>query len=47
MRPKVYLETTNCAHIANAAVRPRIEEACALAGIQAPIICTAEELMEE
>lgn len=42
-----YLLTWNCAHIANAAARPRIEEACRAAGLQAPIICTPEELMED
>jgi len=41
-----YLLTWNCAHIANAAVRVRIEEACRAAGLQAPVICTPEELME-
>jgi hypothetical protein len=41
-----YLLTWNCAHIANAAVRGKIEEACRSAGLRAPIICTPEELME-
>jgi hypothetical protein len=41
-----YLVTWNCAHIANAAVRGKIEEACRAAGVRAPIICTPEELME-
>ena len=41
-----YLLTWNCAHIANAAIRGRIEQACRAAGMQAPIICTPEELTE-
>jgi predicted nucleic acid-binding protein len=41
-----YLVTWNCAHIANAAVRGKIESACRAAGLPAPIICTPEELME-
>ena len=42
-----YLLTWNCRHIANAAVRGKIEQACRAAGLQAPAICTPEELMEE
>ena len=41
-----YLVTWNCTHIANAAVRGKIESACRAAGLRAPIICTPEELME-
>jgi hypothetical protein len=41
-----YLVTWNCAHIANATVRGKIESTCRAAGLQAPIICTPEELME-
>ena len=41
-----YLVTWNCTHIANAAVRGKIEGACRAAGLRAPIICTPEELME-
>ena len=41
-----YLLTWNCTHIANAAVRGKIEQACRAAGLQAPAICTPEELME-
>ena len=41
-----YLLTWNCAHIANAAVRGKIEKTCRNAGLRAPIICTPEELME-
>ena len=41
-----YLLTWNCTHIANATIRGRIEQACRAAGMQAPIICTREELTE-
>ena len=41
-----YLLTWNCTHIANAAIRGRIEQACRAAGMQAPLICTPEELTE-
>jgi hypothetical protein len=41
-----YLVTWNCTHIANAAIRGRIEQTCRAAGLEAPIICTPEELME-
>ena len=41
-----YLLTWNCTHIANAAIRGKIEQACRAAGLQAPAICTPEELME-
>ena len=42
-----YLLTWNCTHIANAAIRARIEKICRNAGLQPPVICTPEELMEE
>ena len=42
-----YLLTWNCAHIANAALRGKIEETCRGVGLLPPIICTPEELMEE
>ncbi|MBI4613554.1 MAG: type II toxin-antitoxin system VapC family toxin [Planctomycetes bacterium] len=42
-----FLLTWNCAHIANAAVRRRIEQVCLAAGYRPPIICTPEELLEE
>ncbi len=42
-----YLLTWNCAHIANAAIRAKIEHTCRDVGLQPPIICTPEELMEE
>ncbi len=41
-----YLLTWNCTHIANAAVRGKIEQACLDLGLEPPIICTPEELME-
>lgn len=41
-----YLLTWNCRHIANAAVRGKIERACWAEGLNAPVICTPEELME-
>lgn len=41
-----YLLTWNCTHIANAAIRGKIDRACRDAGLQAPVICTPEELME-
>lgn len=41
-----YLLTWNCRHLANAAMRPMIESACASKGLKAPIICTPEELLE-
>ena len=41
-----YLLTWNCAHIANAAVRGKIDVACQNASLRAPVICTPEELME-
>ncbi len=41
-----YLVTWNFRHIANAAMRVRIERACREAGYQPPVICTPNELME-
>jgi hypothetical protein len=41
-----YVLTWNCTHIANAAIRDRIERTCREAGYEPPIICTPEELME-
>ncbi len=41
-----YLVTWNCRHIANAAMRSRIEDVCRSAGYEPPIICTPEELLE-
>jgi predicted nucleic acid-binding protein len=42
-----YLLTWNCSHIANATVRGKIAQVCQEAGLQRPVICTPEELMEE
>ena len=41
-----YLVTWNFRHIANAALRARIENVCRQAGYEPPIICTPNELME-
>jgi predicted nucleic acid-binding protein len=40
-----YLLTWNCAHIANAELRPRISHACIARGYEPPILCTPEELI--
>lgn len=40
-----YLLTWNCAHIANAELRPLVEQACIKQGYIPPIMCTPEELM--
>ena len=40
-----YLLTWNCAHIANAAMRPRIEQVCRENGFEPPVICTPAELL--
>lgn len=42
-----YLLTWNCAHIANASLRPGIESVCIAAGYTPPVICTPLELMED
>ena len=42
-----YLLTWNCKHIANATLRPQLEELCWRAGLRPPVICTPLELMEE
>ena len=41
-----YLLTWNCAHIANAVMRPKVEDICRGHGYQPSIICTPQELME-
>jgi predicted nucleic acid-binding protein len=41
-----YLLTWNCKHIANAAIRGKIEYACGELGLVPTIICTPEELTE-
>jgi hypothetical protein len=43
----LYLLTWNCTHIANVALRPRIEAVCREAGFEPPLICTPEELQTE
>lgn len=40
-----FLLTWNCAHIANAVMRERIEDICRRGGYRPPVICTPEELM--
>ena len=42
-----YLVSWNCTHIANAALRGRIEAICRAAGFEPPVICTPLELVEE
>ena len=42
-----FLLTWNVAHIANAALRRRVEDVCRAQGYQAPILCTPDELMED
>lgn len=42
-----YLLTWNCAHIANATTRGRIEAGCRAGGFEPPVICTPMELIEE
>lgn len=42
-----YLVTWNLTHIANAALRMKIDKACRDAGFQAAVICTPEELLQE
>ncbi|HYH65803.1 MAG TPA: type II toxin-antitoxin system VapC family toxin [Urbifossiella sp.] len=39
-----YLLTWNCTHIANAVLRPRIDEACRSLGYAPPLICTTDQL---
>jgi hypothetical protein len=41
-----FLVTWNLRHLANAALRGKIEATCRAAGTVPPIICTPEELME-
>lgn len=42
-----YLLTWNSAHIANAEKRPLVEAVCRVAGYEASILCTPDELMGE
>ncbi len=39
-----FLVTWNITHIANAALRAKIEQACRSEGLTLPVICTSEEL---
>lgn len=39
-----FLLTWNCAHIANARLRPRIERICREQGYPVPVLCTPDEL---
>ncbi|MGE0378462.1 MAG: type II toxin-antitoxin system VapC family toxin [Planctomycetaceae bacterium] len=41
-----YLVTWNCKHIANPALRGRIESTCRSSGFEPPVICTPPELIE-
>jgi hypothetical protein len=40
-----YLLTWNCAHLANAEIRPRVERTCAMLGFRPAVLCTPAELM--
>jgi len=42
-----YLLTWNCKHIANATMRPMVEQVCRTHGFEPPTICTPQELMED
>ena len=42
-----FLLTWNVDHIANAALRRRVEEVCRAQRYQVPILCTPDELMED
>jgi hypothetical protein len=42
-----YLLNWNCKHLANAALRGRIERVCRARGYEPVVICTPEELQEE
>jgi predicted nucleic acid-binding protein len=42
-----YLLTWNCTHIANAAMRHKIEAICRQSGYEPVVLCTPEQLMEE
>ncbi len=41
-----FLVTWNFRHIANAVARPRIESVCRRGGVDPPVLCTPEELVE-
>jgi hypothetical protein len=40
-----YLLTWNCTHLANAAIRVKIDQMCRSRGYSPVVICTPEELM--
>lgn len=42
-----YLLTWNCKHLANAALRGRIDRVCRSGGYEPVVICTPEELLED
>lgn len=42
-----FLLTWNCKHIANAMLRQAIDRVCRETGCEPPVICTAEELMND
>jgi hypothetical protein len=42
-----FLLTWNCAHIANAVLRPRIQRICMEQGYAVPVLCTPDELIGE
>ena len=42
-----FLITWNVAHIANAVLRQRVEQACREVGYAPPVLCTPDELMGE
>jgi hypothetical protein len=42
-----FLLTWNFKHLANAAMRMHIEDVCREAGVEAPVICSPQELLED
>lgn len=46
-RTGLFADMGNCKHIANAAMRPKVEAVCRHHGYEPPVICTPQELMEE
>lgn len=42
-----FLMTWNCVHLANAATAKEVARVCERYGLECPVICTPEELMEE
>ena len=42
-----FVLTWNSAHIANAELRPRVEQVCRESGYRPPVLCTPDELMGE